>query len=136
MRFSSWKHFRKMDRKASYIYDSPSPVGCPNNCRQRLLAGRRYIAPLSIFLADELLENLKRKGLSLQGYVNDVVITAGDDNPNILALKIQTTVSVVEEWCQCRGLKNKLCKTEIVLFTRNRTTKYISSSIFGKKLMN
>ena len=71
-------------------------------------------------LVDELLVELTSKGITCQGYADDIVILALGRFESTLCDIIQRGINITSNWCEKVGLRLNPLKTCIVPFTRKR----------------
>ena len=69
---------------------------------------------------DGLLQALRKKGVEVTGYSDDIMILSRAACMGDLVDLMQGALAVVEEWCRRYGLSVNPEKTECVLFTRKR----------------
>ncbi|XP_076285535.1 uncharacterized protein LOC143211596 [Lasioglossum baleicum] len=85
-------------------------------------------------VVDGLLKELVDEGLVVQGYADDVSFSVRGKHPLLLAKRMQTALTLTQDWCLNHNLRVNLSKTEMVLFTRKRRFNFKAPSIFGTEL--
>lgn len=94
------------------------------------------ISPLLwIMVVDELLLRLRQTGLRVIGYADDVTTICVGKFLGTLCERTQAVLRVVERWCREVGLNVNPGKTELVVFTKNRTfQEFKEPTLFGKTI--
>lgn len=81
------------------------------------------ISPLLwCLVADELLTLLCERGFTVQGYADDLAIAVRGSNMSTIEDIMQEAIDMTLNWCQENDLSVNPIKTEMVLFTRRKTT--------------
>ena len=73
-----------------------------------------------VLVIDELLVRLNREYFTL-GYSDDTTIVLKGLDPGTLCGRMNNALRIVEQWCQERGMSVNAAKTELMLFTKNRS---------------
>lgn len=88
-----------------------------------------------ILIMDSLLKELNSKGFKATGYADDLTVVCRGKHLSTLSDRTQQAIKIVEKWCTATGLSVNPEKSEIVIFTKNRTLKdFTEPKIFGKEI--
>lgn len=96
------------------------------------------ISPLLwLLVVNSLLKELTQPGLTVVGYADDVTIFLQSKLIEPLYKRAQTSLNIVESWCNTNMLSVNPEKTSLVLFTKKRKLEpYRKPTLFGVTLEN
>lgn len=84
---------------------------------------------------DELLKRLRRAGVNVIGYADDIAIICRGKFLSTICETTQYALSIVERWCEEVELGVNASKTELLLFTQRRKLDgFVAPKLFGREL--